>query len=120
MIAFQLIIVLLLFILLTEFSTYQVYGSFVKDEDALKYIDEFEIFSKNPYNDEILSPSTDGLKTSDFFRIITDGRYISLTKLSVLSKYHIKDMGRIPIWSKTHKVIKELYKNSKTDDIRFS
>lgn len=120
MIAFQLIIVLLLFILLTEFSTYQVYGSFVKDEDALKYIDEFEIFSKNPYNNEILSPSTDGLKSPNFIKIIKDGRYISLTKLSILSRYHIKDMGRVPIWSKTHKVIKELYKNSKTDDIRFS
>jgi hypothetical protein len=112
--------ILLILFITTEFTTYQVYGSFVKDEDALKYIDEFEIFSKNPYNNEILSPSTDGLKTSDFFRIITDGRYISLTKLSVLSRYHIKDMGRIPIWSKTHKVIKELYKNSKTNDFRFS
>jgi hypothetical protein len=120
MIAFQLIIVLLLFILLTEFSTYQAYGSFVKDEDALKYIDEFEIFSKNPYNNEILSPSVVGLDTSDFIKIIKDERFISLTKLSILSRYHIKDMGRIPIWSKTHKVIKELYKNSKTDDIRFS
>jgi hypothetical protein len=112
--------ILLILFITTEFATYQVYGSFVKDEDALKYIDEFEIFSKNPYNNEILSPSTDGLKTSDFFRVITDGRYISLTKLSVLSRYHIKDMGRIPIWSKTHKVIKELYKNSKTNDFRFS
>jgi len=112
------ILPLLIILFIFELTTRAVYGRFIKDEEGLEYINKYGVFSKNPYNHDILSPSTDEKRFKETLEILRDNRYISLTKLAILSKYHISGMGRVFIWSKTHKAIKELYKNSKTDDIR--
>jgi hypothetical protein len=110
------ILPLLIIFFIFEFTTRAVYGRFIKDEEGLEYINKYGVFSKNPYNHEILSPSTDDKRFKETMEIIRDHRYIALTKLSILSNYHISGMGRVFIWSKTHRAIKELYLHSKIDD----
>jgi ATP/ADP translocase len=73
------------------------------------------VFSKNPFNTDILSPSVKEKTFEESIKILTDSRYISIITLSLLSKYQVKGMGLVPKWSKAHRQIKELYKQSKID-----
>lgn len=98
-----------------EFANISVYGWFAKEEDIMNYINEYGIFSKNPFNTDILSPSVKEKTFEESIKILTDTRYISIITLSLLSKYQVKGMGLVPKWSKAHRQIKELYKQSKID-----
>lgn len=119
---FTFAIILLTFLFPFEFASFSTYGWFVKDSDAFDYINKYKTFSKNPFCGDIISPSAEGKEFNESIKILSDNRYISKTKLALLSRYHIKDMGRVAIWSEAHKKIKELYKQSKVhnDDFKFN
>lgn len=107
------IIVLSVVLLLLEFSSAMVYGRLIGDSVVLKYLDEFKPFSVNQFNDAIISPAFDRTKTIEEIKHrVRNGKFISKTPLSITSKYYISTIGRVPRWSKTNDLIKELYKTS--------
>lgn len=104
----------------TEGPCISVYGWFVKDDIVDQYLNKFESFSRNPFDGSILSPTVKrDITIQELLRITSEGKYIAKTRMCFLSRYHIKDLGRIPLWSNSHKKIKELYKNAKYEDHDF-
>jgi hypothetical protein len=101
-----------IFTLIGEFSSFMTYGNFVKDEDAIKYLKSYEKFNINSIETSIISGEIDWSDSNRVIKKIKDGDYISTTRLSLLSKYYISHMGRVPVWSKANKMINELYKTS--------
>lgn len=102
-----------------EFANFSVYGWIVDDKVVDDYINEYKVFSKNPFNHDIISPSVRDNTFEESVKILMDDRYISKISLSLLFKYQVKGVGLVPVWSDTHKKIKELYKNSKIDKYDF-
>lgn len=113
MIVITILIALVAVLVLSEFANTIVYGWFISDKVALTYIEKFQPFEVNPFNDDIISPGFDSSKpvTEIRYRIL-NGKYISKVPLGLISKYHISTIGRIPRWSKAHQVITELYKTA--------
>ncbi len=109
----ELIIFLSIFVFVTEFSSYSVYGKFLKDEIVIKYLEDFKPFSVNPFDSSIISPEINFKENGFDFERLHNSKYISKTRLCFGSNYYISTLGRVPIWSKSHKLINELYKNTK-------
>ena len=109
----SLIIVLLIYIFATEYSSYSVYGKFLKDEIVIKYLEDFKPFSVNQFDSSIISPEINFKENGFDLERLRNSKYISKTRLCIGSKYYISTLGRVPIWSKSHKLINELFKNTK-------
>jgi hypothetical protein len=109
----MLIILPLVFLLVLEFSSHSVYGNFLKDDEVIKYLEDFKPFTVNQFNRNIISPEIKFTDTDFDYDRLTNSKYISKTPLSICSKYHISGWGRISRWSKSHKLINELFKNTK-------
>jgi len=111
MIVITILIALVAVLVLSEFASTMVYGWFISDEVALNYIEKFQPFEINPFNEDIISPGFDPSRpVTEIKHRILNGKYISKVPLGLISKYHISTIGRIPRWSKAHQVITELYK----------
>lgn len=77
----------------TEVVNHTVYGSFLSDEMALPLIEKH--YKKGAhFNGDMI--------------YIGNLPYISKTSPAFLSTYHIKGVGRIPVWSKSHKRIEQI------------
>ena len=112
------LIVLGLLFLVFEGSTHSVYGKFLSDELVDAYIEEFQPFEFNPFDNDIVSPKMkldDDYSIERILHVSKNGRFISKTKISILSRYYINGLGRIPIWSRSHKKVKELYNKLKQE-----
>jgi hypothetical protein len=108
------LIILVMVIVIPEITSNMVYGKFIKDDLVDDYIKSHKKFSLNPFDDSIVSPEYDF--DDDFVelkKIIEDHRFISKTRLTILSNYYISGVGRVPVWSKSNTKIKEMYKNLK-------
>ena len=94
------ITLLIVFVVITgmlEIVSRIVYGKILKDEDVLEAIN-FHLpkgVSINQFNTDILT--------------IGDMPYIAKTTRGVLAEYHISDVGRVSVFSKSHKLIKTLH-----------
>lgn len=113
-----LLIVLGVLFLVFEGTTHSVYGNFLSDELVDAYIEEFEPFEFNPFDDDIVSPKMkfdDDYDIERMLHVANNGRFISKTKISFLSRYYINKLGRIPIWSTSHKKVRDLYKKLKQE-----
>lgn len=92
----MIIIYLLLgFILIMEFATFCVYGSFVSKNVTEVYmnLDEKKL-RLNQYNPSI---------------IVGQPAYITNVPFSLFAKYHIEGLGTIPRFSKLEKRVEEYY-----------
>ena len=108
MIAFliTILIITILLILVVRLATHQVYGGLLLDEDFLKSLeDKINIGNNklNPYNSDIIN--VDNLP------------FISNVGFDILCKYHIDDVGTIPIWSKAHTLIDNEFKRLKKEKL---
>ena len=110
----EILLVLTILLLILEFSTIATYGWYIKDEVVFDYLYEFEPFEKNPFDNKILGPvlNVDG-DVKKMIHRAKNGKYISHTPFSPLSKYHISGKGPILRWTEAHKVINNLYKTTK-------
>lgn len=100
----------------SEFATFITYGKFLKDDEVLNFLYEYEPFEKNPFENDILGPSFDkeNIASERNLKIVRNRRFISRTRFSPLSKYYISGYGRVLRWSTAHVVINRLYNISKT------
>lgn len=115
----ELIIILIVFLGVFEFATLTTYGKLLKDDVVFDFLYEFEPFEKNPFDNGILGPALDrenAFSESNLKRLKSH-KFISHTKLSLLAKYYIHDLGIVPRWSQAHKTITKLYKNAKPTSI---
>jgi radical SAM superfamily enzyme YgiQ (UPF0313 family) len=107
--------ILIIFVMVTvisELTSILVYGKFVNDDVVDNYIKSHKKFALNPFDNSILSPEYDcGDSFEELRKIIEDHKFISKTRLTILSNYYISGVGRVPIWSKSDAKIKEMYKN---------
>lgn len=85
---------LLSIVAFAELSAFFVYGGFVSKEttDVYMNLDESKL-RLNQFNSSILATPC----------------YITHISFSILSKYHISGLGRIPRWSKLHKRVKQYF-----------
>lgn len=96
-----------------EFTSHSVYGKLLDDETVMDYIQEYGPFEHNPFNESILGPKLDyNMEMEELGKRLKNRSFISTLFLCLSSKYYINGIGRIPRWSHSHKVIKELYKTS--------
>ena len=114
----EVLIVLGVLFLVFEGTTHSVYGKFLSDEIVDAYIEEFEPFEFNPFDNDIVSPKMkfdDDYDIERMIHVAKNGRFISKTKVSILSRYYINNLGRVPIWSTSHKKVRDLYKKLKQE-----
>lgn len=113
------VLILIIFVGVFEFATFSTYGKFLKDNEVFDYLYEFEPFEKNPFDDNILGPKFDKdyLSMERNMKIMRTSKFISHTRLSLLSKYYISGLGIVPRWSEAHKTINKLYERAKTPNI---
>ena len=111
-----LIITFAILIGVSEFATFATYGKFLKDDQVLDFLYEYEPFEKNPFDNDILGPSFDkeNIASERNLKIVRNSCFISRTRFSLLSKYYISGYGRVLRWSTSHGVINRLYNISKT------
>lgn len=113
------VLILIIFVGVSEFATFSTYGKFLKDKEVFDYLYEFEPFEKNPFDNKILGPAFDkeNMFSESNMKRFRSGNFISHTRLSLLSKYYISGLGIVPRWSDAHKTINKLYERSKTPNI---
>lgn len=94
MFIFNTLLIVFILLIISETSTFVVYGCFVskKDTELLMNLD--------PKNIELNAYDKSMLCTRPF---------ITTLPFSVIAKYYINDKGIVPRWSKLHKKIKEYY-----------
>lgn len=112
------ILVLLVCIVMLEFSNATVFGRMLSNDKVLEYLEKYSPFELNPMTSAIISPKMDFNSGEDFSKlmdILRNGEFISTVPLSVLSKYYINGYGRVLRWSQAHYKIKELHKKLKKD-----
>lgn len=103
------------FILITEWASRSTYGSFLSNEEISDYINQFDYFEANPYSSTLISGVNENETTYEMLERLTDRSFISITQMSLFSKYYINGKGRVLRFSKSAEQIDNLYKNLKTD-----
>jgi hypothetical protein len=93
------LVVVTVFIFSAELSSRMVYGRYLPDSETLPYLEKNE-------NQYMANGTSQGLIHG--FRI----PYIGAMALDPFSKWHIHGIGRIPRWSKAHKVVEGLYRKT--------
>ena len=95
---YLLLVLIVLGVIINEFSICSVYGGFISKEveDVFMNLDE-NTLRLSSINSAILS-------TTHF-----TSWYISTIGASLFSKYHISGLGTVPRWSKLHKRIDQYY-----------
>lgn len=91
--------------IVSELSTFCVYGSFIPDKLVNEALDKHlsKGISVNPYDNSIVT--------------IGDLPYISKVTVGILGSYYIDDVGRISRFSSGHKRIDSIYKNIKYEGL---
>ena len=102
----------LLFTIISEASSFFVYGRIMDNESVLGYLKRYETFSVNSLDNSIISGDIDWTDIEKVLQKIREGDFISYTRMSLLSKYYINGKGRVRSWSKASKEIDKLYKIS--------
>lgn len=106
MIAFILIVVIGVAVII-RLATWSVYGGLLKDEDWVPILEKQISQNKSHLN---------SLDTEILY--IGDLPYISnVPPFDILGYYHIKGIGVIPRWSKSHKLIKAEFEKCKQKEL---
>jgi hypothetical protein len=110
-----LIYFLITIVFFCELSVTIAYGWFMGSSEVLSYIKSYNKFIVNQFNSNIISPDIDWSDEVLVTKKLSEpADYISTTILSLFSKYHINNKGRVLRWSKGHKEIDNLFKTLKT------
>lgn len=108
-----LIIILAGFVFVTEYSSRSIYGPFLTNEDVSQYIDKYDYFESNPFSTTLISGVIENGTTEDLINSLKDRSFISVTEISIFTKYYINGKGRVLRFSRASKQIDNLYKNLK-------
>lgn len=94
--AFALVAVLM--VAITEWSSYSVYGKWLKDEDIQEFYKEAET-----------SGTQNSVSSHWMISLWNSETFMAKVALELSCKYYIDGVGRIPRWSKYTKMFDELY-----------
>lgn len=108
-----LVIILTGFVLVTEYSSRSIFGPFLSNEDVSLYIDKYDYFESNPFSTTLISGINENDTTEDIINSLNDRSFISVTEISIFTKYYINGKGRVLRFSRASKQIDNLYKNLK-------
>ena len=99
----------ILIVVSTQLASFFTYGIHISEKKLDAYFTKYP-FEENYYITTIGEP--------DLFNGKNDLPYIAVGMPTLTSKWHMKDVGMIPRWSKWHKTLNNLQEQSKVKKVR--
>lgn len=97
----------ILLVICAEMASYLIYGGFLKDKEIYQYIKNNE--DKTDLNQFDLDILYIGENKYSYYAVKLP------IYCSIFTRYYINNLGRIPYWSKSYKLLKQMHKKAKTE-----